>query len=921
MALLGRSAEQEVLSRLLASARLGRGGRLVIVGEPGVGKTALVQDALADPVAGGAVRVLTATGAEAEQDLPFAALHACLLPALHLLESIPAPQADGLGAALNLRPGHGRDRFAIGAATLSLLSRFAEGGPVVLVLDDVQWMDLPSVEALAFAARRIADDPVAVLAAGRPDGLPPPLQSAPRLEIHGLVPAAAARLVTEAVPSVRDATALQRLYQVTGGNPLALLELAGAPEAAEAEERPPTLPGRLQSAFARRLRPLTEEERTAALVVAVAGEDLRLVRAVCTVLEVDPGGVVAVAGHGLLTVVGDRVRFPHPLLRSAVYGAAQADLRRRVHRAVAGLLTGTADADRRVWHLVAGTEQLDEQVAAELVELAARASTRTAFSVAATALERAARLSPDLGRARLRLVSAAESAWAAGDRSRALRLLDEAEPAGAVVTPAGAELRAAVAVRSGSLREGERRLEEAAARAGPDDAVILLADACHACMYLADSVSLRRVRTDLSQTLPQVADPLARAVGMAAAGAAGLLLGVDAAAQLRAALPLLAEHADPLALPAVVPWLGLAPLFLRDAEAGAELWELVQVVRTRVGPGLLPNLLFHVARDQATSTQWRRAAANYAEAVALARETGQSTELAMALAGLACLDARAGRHQDCRAHVAEALTLCRDRSLHFGEIWCDLALGDVALAEGEVQAAADRLATLDQRLADLGVADPDLHPGPELVDALCRVGRAGEAAAVAERFAQLARATGRPWTAARAARGLALVADPEEGFDEPFRSALAHHRRTRDVFETARTHLAYGMRLRRAGRRLDARTQLRAAVEIFDDLGAGRWAANARTELVATGEKVPPRPPIGPASLTPQELGVCVLLAEGRTTREAAAALFLSPKTIEYHLRKAYTKLGVHTRAELAEQVGAPARRPGPSEGGGADQR
>lgn len=440
----------------------------------------------------------------------------------------------------------------------------------------------------------------------------------------------------------------------------------------------------------------------------------------------------------------------------------------------------------------------------------------------------------------------------------------------------------------------------AAALAPPDVRAPLLAEACRACTYLGDMAVLRTVETALTRTLPAVTDREARAIGLAASGAARVMLGDGGSARLREAVPLLAQHVDPLDHPAALPWLMLAPLFLRDAEVGSQLRDLVDEVRTRVGVGALPNLLFHVARDQATSNAWDRAAANYDEAMRLARETDQGVELAMSLAGMACLESRQGRVTACREHADEALQRCRARSLHFGELWCLLALGDLALAQGAAAEAAGLFDQLLERLAELEIADPDLSPAAEQVDALVRLGRTEEAAVLAERFAASATAKGLPWGLARAHRALGLCAD-EDGYVARFEAALDHHARTRDTFETARTRLAYGSRLRRSGRRVDARPVLRGALAAFDSLGADLWAASTRTELEATGERVPPREPDGPGALTPQELQVCLLLAEGRTTREAAAALFLSPKTIEYHLRKAYTKLGVHSRPELAD--------------------
>lgn len=901
VALVGRAAEQETVGRLLASARLGRGGALVVAGDPGVGKTSLLTDTLEVPAARDAVRVLSVTPAEVEQDLPFAALHALLLPALPLLDDIPAPQAAELGAALSVRRGGGRDRFAIGAATLSLLSRYAEDGPVVVVLDDVQWADRPSVDALAFAARRVRDDPVAVLVAGRSGELPEPVHGLPVLELAGLTPDAAAELLAATYPD-GAARRLDALYRETRGNPLALLELAGEPEDGAAVGDavlglPHTLPARVQRAFARRLDALTAPERAVTLVAVLSGGDLRLTRAVCRRLDLDPAGLDGPARAGLLTVQEGRITFRHPLLRPVVYGACDEGLRRTAHRGLAAELDHV-DADRHAWHLAAATTRLDEDVAALLDALAARAAARTAYTVASTALERAARLSPAPEAARSRLVASARAAWSGGLPERALTLLDEAEAPGAPPSAAGAELRATIAVRSGSVRDGLDLLERAADLAPVDERVLLLAEATRACMYLVDTTALRRVEARVATVLPDVTDPVSRAVGLAASGASGVLLGRDSTSRLRDAVALLAD-VDPLVHPAALPWLMLAPLFLRDARSGAELRALVDQVRARVGVGALPDVLFHVARDQATTSAWDRAAANYDESARLARETGQGGALAMALAGLAWLESRAGRSAACRAHAADASVLCHDRSMHFGEIWCELALGDLALSEGGSDEAATRFLDLTARLERLGVRDPDLHPGPELVDALLRTGRVAAAHEVADRFVVAAEASGRPWTRGRAERALGLVA-PEHAFDVPFESALGRHGQTRDLFERARTQLAYGMRLRRAGRRVDARAHLRDALTTFDDLGAVRWAANARTELEATGEKVTPRAGVGRDALTPQELQVCLLLVDGRTTREAAAALFLSPKTVEYHLRKVYTRLGIHSRDELA---------------------
>ncbi|TWG97827.1 DNA-binding NarL/FixJ family response regulator [Nocardioides sp. J9] len=392
----------------------------------------------------------------------------------------------------------------------------------------------------------------------------------------------------------------------------------------------------------------------------------------------------------------------------------------------------------------------------------------------------------------------------------------------------------------------------------------------------------------------------ARALGTLALGVARVLAGTGGRAELRAAVPLLAEEPGLAVDPRGSSWLMYAPLFIRDVGTGHELRKRVTEARDRAGVGAMPGLLFQVSRDGATSDGWRRAAADYTEAIRLARDTGQTAELAMCLAGLAWLEARTGRAEECRAHAGEARRLARSRDIRAAEVWCLLALGDLALAAPDPGAALVSLREAEELQSQHEMADPDISPVPELVAALVRLGRTEEAGLLVPPHLAAADAEGQPWAAARARRASAMVADD---FDDLFAEALVLHRDTPDLFEAARTELAYGERLRRTGRRVDAREHLRAALAVFADLGAEPWADLAATELDLTGERVPERALGGVAALTPQELQVALLLSDGRTTREAAAALFLSPKTVEYHLRKVYTKLGVRSRAELAAAV------------------
>ena len=350
-------------------------------------------------------------------------------------------------------------------------------------------------------------------------------------------------------------------------------------------------------------------------------------------------------------------------------------------------------------------------------------------------------------------------------------------------------------------------------------------------------------------------------------------------------------------------WAELEPLWLREAGANrARVDRALAYARERSAAGVLPALLHYIGRDQAMSDAWPAAQAAYYESIRLARESGQRTELVAGLAGLAWLEARQGLEQQCRAHAAEGRALCVELGVGLYEVWTVIALGELELGRGRPEAAIDHYEEQQRLLEELGIVDVDLSPVPELVDAYLRVGRPDEAARLVGSFVAAAEAKGQPWAAARAARCLGLLGSDTE-LAERFGEALALHERTPDVFETARTHLAYGARLRRARKRVRAREELRAALELFDSLGPTPWAELAGAELAATGETARRRDPSTLDDLTPQELQIAVLLAEGRTTRQAAAALFLSPKTIEYHLRNVYRKLGISSREELAAAI------------------
>jgi DNA-binding CsgD family transcriptional regulator len=349
-------------------------------------------------------------------------------------------------------------------------------------------------------------------------------------------------------------------------------------------------------------------------------------------------------------------------------------------------------------------------------------------------------------------------------------------------------------------------------------------------------------------------------------------------------------------------WLALAALFLRDDGSTRRLLRAVEEARADTSVGALPHLLFHLARDQATTERWVAAESDYAEAASLAEELGQSTEAAIALAGLAWLEARRGKEEASREHAARAAAIAEPRQIMIARIWAGFALGDVELAAGRMDQAHDRYASLVTLLKTAGIRDVDLSPAPELAEVLLRTGAVERATAVAAEHRSRAEAKGAPWALARAWRTVALLA-ADEDVDAAFEKSLCYHAQTLDLFETARTNLAYGARLRRARRRVEARERLQEAYRAFERLGAQPWAEAAADELAATGITVAPRGATGLDLLTPRERQIVHLVLDGRTTREAAGALFLSPKTVEYHLRHVYLKLGISSRPELSRAL------------------
>jgi DNA-binding CsgD family transcriptional regulator len=906
--LVGREKEQLALEEVLEDARGSRGRVLALVGEPGIGKSSLL--AHAEQQAEG-MQLLRARGVQSETQVPFAGLSELLRPALSAISSLPPPQVAALESALALRPAGSADRFAIGSATLSLLAAFAERSPLLVLVDDAHWLDGSSADALRFAARRLVADPIALVVAVREDE-PSLLDGAdlPRLVVRGLDRAAAGELVRSlGRVSGGSGEVVDRLYAATGGNPLALVELAGqeGSEPGTPLNEPVPVTTSVAKRYISRYRDLPDRSRRLLVLVAASDTDeLGLLARAARALGVDLADVEPAEAAGLVALDGSRVEWRHPLARSAVYAGAAAPERRAAHRALADVLPD-ADSDRRAWHLALAVVGPDATASSALEQAGLRARERSAYDVASRAFERAAVLSSEPGRRARLLHASADAAWLGGLADRAAQLLEQARslPADAEVEVSVTHLRGYIAARRGAVDVGRALLLEAADRAMIVDApraTMIYAEALYAAFYAGKSDAVQQAAARVSAVASTCTDARSTFFASMAGGIAMVLRGEgDCGPRLiRAAVRLLDASAELRDDPTLLAWAVTGPLFLREVSADDAVAErALAAARGRSAAGVLPFVLAHVGTERAARDRWSEAQAAFYEAIDISRETGQHAELAMCMARLAWLEARQGSEQSCREHALEALELARQHGLGATEVWALGALGDLELGMGRAVEALERFEEQRARLQQLGIDDVDPVPGPELVEVYLRTGRVREAAELAAQFRRAADAKGQPWVMSRALRAQGLVA-ADDAIAPCFGEALHLHEQTPDIYETARTYLAYGGRLRRARRRVAARRELRAAIEIFDQLGAQPWAESARRELAATGETVSPRVQAKLTRLTAQELQIAVLLSDGRTTRQAAAALFVSPKTIEFHQRSVYRKLGVSSREELA---------------------
>ena len=904
--LYGREAERSRIGELLDGARNSRSAVLVISGEPGVGKSALLEDARDQA---GDMRVLSGTGVETEAHLPFAALHQIVRPVLGHIENLPQPQAAALRGALGLAAGGSDDRFLVSLAVLSLLADAAERRPLLCLIDDAQWLDDASADALLFAARRLEAEGIVMLFAAREGELRrferPGL---PELRLGGLEPAAAGVLLDRQAGAALSSDIRDRLVAETGGNPLALLELSPALSEAqlsgvEALHAPIPVSTRVERAFLARVHRMPPETQTLLLVAAAdnSGELATVLRAAAHL------GVAAAAFDpaqqaGLAHVQGTRLELRHPLVRSAVYQAAPLSMRQAAHRALASVLDGEIEADRRAWHRAAASVEPDPSVGEELEQAAERARRRSGFAAASLAFERAASLTTDEEHRARRLTAAAESAWLAGRVERALILLEAARPfVSEPIQRADLDrFLGLVEMTRGVPADACRLLLRSAKEVAPLDAeraLQMLNLAGLAAAYTGDkdaAVAIAEVARGLSVEETPFLRMLAELLIGLGAHAEGDF--ANAAPRLRLALELAEELDDDASSqqPVALLFAGRAALYLGDDQAAFRTHrEAAARARASGALSIVTQILPRLATAEVWAGRWPSAAANAREGIQLAREMGQHDVVAQLLGMLGLVAALRGSEDECRSLTAETRELASARGLGIVAEFAHWSLALLALGLGRAEEAFARCREISTTMAVFWA-------GLDRIEAAIRAGERETASVWLDSFEPWAASSGAEWARAVLLHCRALLANDESDADRLFLAALDAHADAARPFERARSELAYGEFLRRAGRRVEGRAHLQAALDGFEGLGAVLWAERARVELRASGQTARKRDPSTRADLTAQELQIARFVAEGLTNRDVAAQLFLSPRTIDFHLRNVYRKLGISSRTALA---------------------
>jgi len=904
--LVGRHPERAALADLLVRLRRGDSAVRVLRGAAGVGKTALLDDMTAQA---SGITVARAQGVEADMELAYASLHQLCAPFLREIAALPGPQRDALQVAFGIAAGDPPDRFLVGLAVLTLLTRASESRPVLVVIDDAQWLDQVSRQTLEFVARRLLAERVAMVFAVREPEGETALTGLAEIRVEGLDPVSAGELLDIAVGASLDAPVRERLVAETHGNPLALLELSRGRSGAELvygldAADTSSVSNRVEEDFARRLDSLPASTRTLLLLAAAepVGDSRLLLRAAGH-LGLTPDAAPAKAA-GLIEF-GETIRFRHPLARSAVYRAATPQERRSVHRALAAATDPRLEPDRRAWHAAQSCDGPDEGVAEALERAADRARQRGGMAAEAVLLERAAALTPDPRLRGRRALAAAEAHFSAAAPDRATEMASVAD-----LCPLSSLERARL------IRLRARVLF---ARSRSDEAAPLLLDAAATFATEHSPLARETYLEAISATVfsgrlhgpsgAVAAASAARSLGAAAPGSAPSDVLLDAVALLLSdgpatGVPALRTALEPFAheeldgRDATMRWLLLVPVALEAFIHHAwdlNAWDVLSARAVRLARhvgalGVLPPALIYASGVDIHHGDLTRAASLIDEADAIAIATGNAPHAYAALVRAAWR----GVEGPATALIDEA----RHRATERGEV---SLLGVTGYVQGVLY---NGLARYEEALAasQTGLDHDGFNfTGLSLVEHIEAAVRCGELDRAEDSFARLdtlVQPTDTGWAHGVRARCAALVGrgdDPES----LYRSALEHLRRDRVVVEVGRTHLLYGEWLRREGRRSDAREQLRAAHRMFEAMPASAFAERARRELLATGDHVRARAAEPAIHLTAQEAQIAGLAADGMTNPKIAAELFLSPHTVEWHLRKVYVKLGISSRRDL----------------------
>jgi len=903
--LYGRRAECQALDRLVADVRAGESRVLTVHGEAGTGKTALL-DYLAGRASGSGCRVARVVGVRSETELAFAGLHQLCVPFLDRLGYLPGPQRDALGIAFHLRDGSPPDRFAAGLAALSLLSDAAADGPLLCLVDDAQWLDLDSARALAFVARHLAAAPIAVvLALRQPDG-EHELTGLPELPVGGLADSDAQALLDSVLIGPIVGRVRNRIAADARGNPAALLELPRILTPAElaggfALPTAAPLPRSIGESYRRRLVPLPSATRLLLLIAAAElTADPVLVWRAAGHLGIE-AGAAAPAVAARLIEFGELVRFCHPLARAAIYQAAPPQERQGAHRALADVADPSFSPELRAWHRAHTTTGPDEDVAVDLERSSARARAHGGLVAAAAFAERAAELTPDPARRARRALTAARAEHQAGAPDAALRLLAVARagPLDELGHTRAEFLRAQLAAEPGRSRDAWLPLLKAASRLQPVDA--WLAREAYRDALIA---ALTAGRLATGDGMLQAADAVLAAppasmpppaTDLLLDGLALLITEGHAAGAPLVKRALNAFRSQEVPVEKALRWLPLACRMSRDAWDDDTWYELsarlIDLARQAGALGVLPGALLEGAAVRLAVGEPLMAASLTREAESVARATGSP----VGPYGPLLLAAWAGRETEA-THLITAAT--PEMTARGEGQWLTTAAWATALLYNGLGRYDQALAAAERGSEyppEMGLATWSMV---ELIEAAVRAGAPERAAGALRRLSETASTAATDWALGMEARSRALLSDGEPA-EQLYLEAVHRLGRTRIRAELARAHLLYGEFLRRQNRRRDAREQLRTAYEMMTVMGAEGFAERARRELLATGETVRKRTVSTAGELTPQEAEIARLAGYGHTNPEISTKLFLSPRTVEWHLRKVFAKLGISSRREL----------------------